>query len=113
MKRMPLCREPWENYYILRRGIIPCCYGNAVLAPMSGWAEAWNSPQLEEIRRPLSRGRLSPYCLGSPACPMVQRYQERRKQRVSSLPVFLRFINRMLFRIPGRVYWALKKYPIR
>lgn len=71
---LPLCREPWENYYILRRGIVPCCYGRDVIAPMSEWREAWNSPQLQEIRDFLSRGELSPYCLNSPSCPIVQRH---------------------------------------
>ena len=24
---LPLCREPWMSFYILRRGVMPCCYG--------------------------------------------------------------------------------------
>jgi len=41
--RLPLCLEPWQSYYILRRGIMPCCYGNPVLAPMADFALMWNS----------------------------------------------------------------------
>jgi hypothetical protein len=70
-----LCREPWESYYILRRGILPCCYGSTPIAPMEEWATAWNSPTLQEIRSHLAQGRLSPYCLKSPGCPIVQRHR--------------------------------------
>lgn len=58
---MPLCREPWESFYILRRGILPCCYGNPIIGAMPDYAEVWNSPELQDIRRHLSR-ELSPYC---------------------------------------------------
>jgi hypothetical protein len=70
-----LCREPWESYYILRRGILPCCYGSTPIAPMDEWATAWNSPALQDIRSHLAQGRLSPYCLKSPGCPIVQRHR--------------------------------------
>jgi hypothetical protein len=108
---VPLCREPWENYYILRRGIVPCCYGNPVLAPMSDWAKVWNSPQLQEIRDYLRQEKLSPYCLKSPSCPIVQRYLEKNGTSPSyqKPPFILRLVNRMLFRIPGRIYRAIKK----
>ncbi len=80
---MPLCREPWENFYILRRGILPCCYGGSEIAPMAGYAEAWNSPAMQEIRSYLARGELSPYCLLSPGCPIVQRV---RAEQAASRP---------------------------
>ena len=70
-----LCREPWESYYILRRGILPCCYGSAPIAPMEEWATAWNSPVLQEIRSHLAQGRFSQYCLSSTGCPIVQRHR--------------------------------------
>jgi hypothetical protein len=70
---LPLCREPWENFYILRRGILPCCYGGAVIGEMADYAEVWNSPEIQEIRLHLSQGRLAPYCLKNPGCPIVQR----------------------------------------
>jgi hypothetical protein len=73
-----LCTEPWQSYYILRRGILPCCHGGAPIAPMSEWATAWNSPALQEMRSYLARGELSPYCLRSPGCPIVQRHLARR-----------------------------------
>ncbi len=47
---LPLCREPWESYYILRRGIMPCTHGNPVISPMTAWEETWNSHKLQEIR---------------------------------------------------------------
>jgi hypothetical protein len=111
--KLPLCREPWENYYILRRGIVPCCYGSAVIAPMSNWEEAWNSPPLQEIRSHLSQGKLSPYCLKSPSCPIVQRYLSESgdlKAYVLRRPALLRIINRLLFRIPGKIYRALSRH---
>ncbi len=108
----PLCREPWEHYYILRRGIVPCCYGNPVLAPMSEWAETWNSPVLQEMRSYLSRGELSPYCLRSPSCPIVQRVLAEKpaaKIVLAKKPGFLRLLNRMLGGVPGRVYRVFRR----
>ncbi|MBN1224476.1 MAG: SPASM domain-containing protein [Candidatus Aminicenantes bacterium] len=109
---MPLCREPWENFYILRRGILPCCYGNPIGYSFNEYKEAWNSPQIQEIRRYLSQGKLGPYCLECPGCPIVQRYfvdhpdqRPRSKQR----PFILRFMNRVLFRVPGKIFSALIK----
>lgn len=113
--RLPLCREPWENYYILRRGIVPCCYGQESIAPMSDWEKAWNSSQLQKIRWYLSRGKLSPYCLNSPSCPIVQRFFEEKGENrvVTSLkqrPTVLRVLNRMFFRIPGKI---LRKFGMK
>jgi len=112
--KMPLCREPWESYYILRRGILPCCHGNPIIAPITDWASAWNSPQVQEIRRYLSQGRLSPYCLESRGCPIVQRvlYEQETKGRTAALPPrprLLRAINRLMFRIPGRLVRAYRE----
>jgi hypothetical protein len=115
--REPLCREPWESYYILRRGILPCCYGSTPIAPMAEWREAWNSPAIQEIRRHLVNGDLSPYCLASLGCPVVQRFlEEKRKAPLGSLrpsarPPALRFLNRALGGIPGAVYRALRASP--
>jgi hypothetical protein len=107
----PLCREPWESYYILRRGILPCCHGSQPIAPMTEWATAWNSPQLQEIRFYLSQGKLSPYCLDSLSCPIVQKYLAKQKQESllahispQQRPPLLKFINRLFFRIPGKLY---------
>jgi hypothetical protein len=113
---LPLCTEPWESYYILRRGILPCCYGNPIVAPMSDWKEAWNSEEIQEIRRFLSQGELSPYCRESLGCPIVQRVlareREERGEKGGDLfphpPKILSLINRMLFRLPSKIYRRLK-----
>jgi hypothetical protein len=116
---LPLCREPWESFYILRRGIMPCCYGNPIIAPMADYASAWNSPAAREIRGYLSRGKLSPYCLESLGCPIVQRELAKRNGHSSDpgallvtpprRPLFLRLINKALFGLPRRIYRALNK----
>ncbi len=84
---------------------------------MSEWATAWNSPALQEIRRFLSQGKLSPYCLSSLGCPIVQKYLERKKKemRLASLspqarPRWMRWLNRALFRLPSKLYKKYKKY---
>lgn len=112
--RLPLCREPWESYYILRRGILPCCHGNPIIAPITDWNSAWNSPQVQEIRRYLSQGRLSPYCLESLGCPIVQRVlrEQEEKGKSGALPKrhpLLRLVNRLMFRLPGRLVRAVRE----
>jgi hypothetical protein len=82
--RQYLCREPWESYYILRRGILPCCHGEKPIAPMADWATAWNSAALQEIRSFLARGELSPYCRRSLGCPIVQRQLERERREAEA-----------------------------
>lgn len=109
---MPLCREPWENLYILRRGILPCCYGNPVGYAFPDYAKAWNSPEIQEIRRYLSQGKLSPYCLECLGCPIVQRYLAEHPLEdptVKQRPFVLRLINRLLFRVPSKIYQSLRK----
>ncbi len=112
--RLPLCREPWQNYYILRRGILPCCYGHQAIAPMSEWRTAWNSPPLQEIRSYLARQELSPYCLKSISCPIVQRHLDARRRKAavralapSTRPPLLRAINRLLGGLPARLYYRI------
>jgi hypothetical protein len=125
--RQFLCREPWENYYILRRGIMPCCYGSKAIAPMSEWRAAWNSPAIQEIRSYLARGKLSPYCLESLSCPIVQRQlgahtrkaitgqpappasRTSPKPAPTARPLVLRAINRVLGGLPGRMYRRVKE----
>jgi hypothetical protein len=105
-----LCREPWESYYILRRGILPCCHGSKAIAPMEEWETAWNSPALQEIRRHLAAGRLSPYCLESTGCPIVQRHLQAARRRERWLPDRLRLlgkINRLLGGVPAAAYYRL------
>lgn len=117
ISHLPLCREPWESFYILRRGILPCCHGSQPIAPMSEWAAAWNSPQLQEIRSYLSHGKLSPYCLDSLSCPIVQKYLSKQKKHTLFASFYpqqrapsLRLLNRLLFRIPGKFYRALIRW---
>ncbi len=73
--RLPACTEPWSSLYILRRGVLPCCYGSKPIAPMDGFEEAWNSPVMQDIRRDLARGTFHTYCLDSPDCPIVNKSQ--------------------------------------
>ena len=75
----PACLEPWKSLYILRRGVLPCCYGSEPVAPMEGYREAWNSPLLQDIRGQLLQGRFHEYCLRSPACPIVRQAGERAR----------------------------------
>ncbi len=82
--RQYLCREPWESYYILRRGILPCCHGEKPIAAMADWATAWNSPALQEMRSFLARGELSPYCRRSLGCPIVQRELARERREAEA-----------------------------
>lgn len=112
ISRFPLCREPWESYYILRRGILPCCYGNPILAPMTDYGQSWNSAKLQEIRKYLSQGKLSPYCLESLGCPIVQRVLAKKRdepdqEALEILPAgkksVLGLVNRLLFGIPGKI----------
>ena len=99
--KFPICREPWQSYYILRRGILPCCHGHKPIAPMNEWDTAWNSNILQDIRRHLREGRFSPYCRESLACPIVQRHPPQME--IKRYPL-LRFVNRLLFRLPSKVY---------
>lgn len=110
---LPLCREPWQNYYILRRGVIPCCYGYAPIAPMEEYDSAWNGPALREIRSHLAQGRFSRYCLESLSCPIVRRHALRQEPDSTEVrqPAWLRaakVINRSAFGIPGDLWKRLR-----
>jgi MoaA/NifB/PqqE/SkfB family radical SAM enzyme len=72
-ERLPLCTEPWKSLYILRRGVLPCCYGSSPIAGMGEYREAWNGPLLQGIRRDLAAGRFHEYCLSAEACPIVRK----------------------------------------
>jgi len=77
----PLCSEPWKTMYFLRRGIMPCCYG---VEPLATWdqqgdrsigeflGDVFNGETLTEIRAELAEGRLAPYCVNTPSCPIVK-----------------------------------------
>jgi MoaA/NifB/PqqE/SkfB family radical SAM enzyme len=112
---LPLCREPWESFYILRRGILPCCHGAHDIAPMANWEAAWNGPQIQEIRDCLRQDKLSSYCLESLGCPIVQRFlREKNMARGDDAiapprrSAVVQAINRLLFRIPGKIHHAIR-----
>ena len=75
-EQRPACTEPWKSLYVLRRGVFPCCYGGSPVAPMDQYREAWNGPEIREIRAELVKGRFPDYCLRSPSCPIVQKSAE-------------------------------------
>ncbi|HEX7020581.1 MAG TPA: SPASM domain-containing protein, partial [Gemmatimonadaceae bacterium] len=75
-ERRPLCTEPWKSLYILRRGVLPCCYGGAPIAPMDQYRDAWNGPLVQDIRAALVQGRFHDYCLRSFTCPIVKKAAE-------------------------------------
>ncbi|TKJ29998.1 hypothetical protein CEE39_08630 [bacterium (candidate division B38) B3_B38] len=111
--KFPICREPWQSYYILRRGIFPCCHGYKPLAQMDDWDTAWNSPVLQNIRKQLREGTLSSYCRKSLACPIVQRYHSPEEiQRPPQIKIkgyaFLRAVNRLCFRLSVKIYRFLR-----
>jgi molybdenum cofactor biosynthesis enzyme MoaA len=82
----PLCDEPWKTLYILRRGIMPCCYA---AEPIATWdqqqdrpldeflREVFNGPAYRELRTELAAGRLPDFCMNTPSCPIVQRHREQ------------------------------------
>ena len=76
--RLPACLEPWKSLYVLRRGVMPCCYGDRPLAAMGEYRETWNAPVLQDIRRHIARGEFHAYCLGSQSCPIVRKSRHAR-----------------------------------
>jgi len=116
-ERIPLCIEPWKSLYILRRGVLPCCYGAAPLAPMEEYRETWNSPTLQAIRRDLAEGHFHNYCLSSEACPIVRKAAEQQdldgsERTVLAAEAVWRKIDRLGFGVPGRLM-APFKGPLR
>jgi len=112
-EKLPACMEPWTSLYILRRGVLPCCYGGHPVAAMDGHGEAWNSETVQEIRSELAEGRFHVYCLRSPSCPIV-----RKDSHAGALPrsqaIYLRGremmqkLDRHFFGIPGKIYRPTK-----
>jgi MoaA/NifB/PqqE/SkfB family radical SAM enzyme len=78
----PLCAEPWKTLYVLARGIMPCAYATE---PLAKWQEqgdqsleeflrdVFNSDEYQSLRGELAAGRLAPYCLNTPSCPVLKR----------------------------------------
>jgi hypothetical protein len=94
------CLEPWKSLYILRRGILPCCYGGAPIATMEEYDAAWNSPTLQAIRTELARGRFHEYCQKSPACPIV-----RKSEHAKSMELGQRVVMRT-----RHTWWRLNRH---
>lgn len=82
----PLCAEPWKTLYALSRGIMPCCYATE---PLARWQDqgdrsleeflrdVFNSDEYQTLRRELAAGRLAPYCLNTPSCPVLKRMPDK------------------------------------
>lgn len=117
-EQLPACMEPWTSLYILRRGVLPCCYGGHPVAEMEGHGAAWNSEIVQEIRSELAQGRFHVYCLRSPSCPIV-----RKDSHAGALPrsqavylrgrEFMQKLDRHFFGIPGKVYRPTKRVGMR
>ena len=71
--KLPACLEPWKSLYILRRGVMPCCYGHEPLGTMGEYRDTWNAPVLKDIRRHIARGEFHSYCLSAQSCPIVRK----------------------------------------
>ena len=111
---LPICLEPWERLYILRRGILPCSYGDRALAPMDHWAESWNSDILQAIRKDLLVDRLHPYCVESSSCPIVQKRKEAGKlqsgfSQQSRFHLLLQQVPGFFFELPRFIFRAVKR----
>jgi sulfatase maturation enzyme AslB (radical SAM superfamily) len=112
-EQQPACLEPWKSLYILRRGVMPCCYGGAPIAPMEDYRTAWNSPLMQSIRGELLAGRFHDYCLCSTACPIVRKLDKakalplRKRVRLKAREWWAR-IDRRLAGVPNRIWRPLK-----
>lgn len=114
----PLCEEPWKSLYILRRGVLPCCYGGKPIASADDFREAWNGPLLQAIRRDLVAGRFHDYCLRSPACPVVRKadHSARLPFRQRSLIRVRRAwqrLNRVTANVPSRWFGFARRQAAR
>jgi sulfatase maturation enzyme AslB (radical SAM superfamily) len=95
----PACLEPWKSLYILRRGVLPCCYGGSPIADMKDYRQAWNSSTMQAIRAELLQGRFHDYCLRSPACPIV-----RKSEEAATMPLRQRLLMRA-----RHVWWRFNR----
>ena len=112
-EHQPVCLEPWKSLYILRRGVMPCCYGHGPIAPMEEYRTAWNSPVMQSIRGELLEGRFHDYCLRSAACPIVRKHQAAHvlpaHQRLSlQARHWWGLLDRRLGGVPNRLWRPLK-----
>ena len=112
----PLCSEPWTTLYVLRRGIMPCCYATAPIAtwdqqrgrPLDEFlGEVFNGPKYQEIRGELAAGRLAEYCLNTPSCPIL-----KQKLHDNSLTAPLNGLERQMFAAPSACGASLPLVPL-
>jgi len=113
-ERLPACSEPWKSLYILRRGVMPCCYGGEPLAPMESYRETWNSPEVQAIRASLLQGQFHDYCLRSPACPIVRKSNEAgilpfRQRALLRARVVWAVVNRRFGAVPNRIWGPIRR----
>jgi MoaA/NifB/PqqE/SkfB family radical SAM enzyme len=78
----PMCNEPWQMLYVLKRGIVPCCFS---MTPLEPWhrrgnrpliefvAEVWNGRLMREIREALAAGEFHAMCKMSGDCRIMKR----------------------------------------
>jgi len=65
--RKARCAEPWEFIYLRADGLVqPCCTNTDAMGRWTGgrFAEYWNSPDYQNLRRNLYTDRQSPWCRG-------------------------------------------------
>jgi len=110
----PACTEPWTSLYILRRGVLPCCYGGKPIAQMEEYRQAWNGELLQAIRGELAEGRFHDYCLESPACPIVRKAAEahilpQRQRTMLQLRHGWARVDHLLGGVPTRIWEPLKR----
>jgi MoaA/NifB/PqqE/SkfB family radical SAM enzyme len=113
-EKVPLCTEPWKSLYILRRGIMPCCYGSSPIASMEEHAETWNGPLMQEIRRDLAGGRFHEYCLSAEACPIVRKTQAehsftRGERMFMAIKRGWQRVDRLGGGVPGKLLGPVKR----
>jgi hypothetical protein len=117
-EHQPACLEPWKSLYILRRGVMPCCYGGEPIAPMEEYRTAWNSPVMQAIRGELLKGRFHDYCLRSTACPIVRKFDQskalplRQRLLLKSRESWARF-DRRLGGVPNRFWQPTRAAALR
>ena len=88
-----LCAEPWKSIYVLRRGIMPCCFASPskVMANLGERGSLslseflyrfWNSDAYQELRASLAAGRFGEHCKRSSHCIIVS------QRKASATPRF-------------------------
>jgi len=85
---VPLCSEPWQSIYLLKRGMAACCFGRLAIATIDVpnrkledyVREVFNGQEFQSIRAALARRELADYCLKTPSCPIVKKLGKSGKR---------------------------------